>query len=61
MIRVVEEGCEIANLKDEEEICVIYDRRGLEFDHIDINLFQQCRTLYRVLTVREHVTKIFYI
>mmetsp|Transcript_8553 Transcript_8553/g.12767 ORF Transcript_8553/g.12767 Transcript_8553/m.12767 type:complete len:307 (+) Transcript_8553:31-951(+) len=45
MIYTVEQGCKISNESEVEKVCVLYDRRGLEYEHIDIFLYQNCRNI----------------
>ena len=49
LIKTVEDGVKLANQENMDQICVIYDRRGLEFRHIDPNLFRACSDLIEKL------------
>mmetsp|Transcript_1227 Transcript_1227/g.1640 ORF Transcript_1227/g.1640 Transcript_1227/m.1640 type:complete len:240 (-) Transcript_1227:308-1027(-) len=44
IIKTVEDGMRDSNESEQDKVCVIYDRRGLEFQHIDPNLYQFCRS-----------------
>lgn len=47
LIRIVEDGLRLLHDKDgdQDKICIIYDRRGLDYDNIDTNLHQFCRNI----------------
>jgi hypothetical protein len=49
ILKTVEEGLRQADESSETKVCIIYDRRGLEFKHIDPNLYQFCRKDFEVL------------
>lgn len=43
LLRFVDEGMRRADETDQDKICIIYDRRGLEYENIDPNLYQFCK------------------
>eukprot|EP00981_Chlorochromonas_danica_P015179 scaffold10764_cov159-Ochromonas_danica.AAC.33 len=43
LVRFVEEGMKASHERAEDKICIIYDRRGLDYENIDPNLHQFCR------------------
>eukprot|EP01031_Cornospumella_fuschlensis_P033008 gene33008-39926_t len=53
LVRSVEEGLRRADASDDpslsEQVCVIYDRRGLGYAHVDPGLHQSCRKLVEEL------------
>jgi len=42
-IKTVEDGLKAVDDDEQDKVCFIYDRRGLEFKHIDPNLFNFCK------------------
>ena len=51
MIYTVEKGLQKADEEGCEEVCVLYDRRGLEFEHIDTALSHACQETVSLLQV----------
>eukprot|EP00600_Ochromonadales_sp_CCMP1393_P006258 CAMPEP_0174961800 /NCGR_PEP_ID=MMETSP0004_2-20121128/4439_1 /TAXON_ID=420556 /ORGANISM="Ochromonas sp., Strain CCMP1393" /LENGTH=287 /DNA_ID=CAMNT_0016210281 /DNA_START=162 /DNA_END=1025 /DNA_ORIENTATION=+ len=43
LLKVIDEGLMAVDDDEQDQICILYDRRGLEFEHIDPNLYQFCR------------------
>jgi hypothetical protein len=43
LIRTIEQGCQLSDEQEQETISIIYDRRGLEYKHIDPILHQMSR------------------
>jgi hypothetical protein len=46
VIRMVEQGCQLADEAGQETISIIYDRRGLDYKHIDPVLHNTMRTTF---------------
>jgi hypothetical protein len=44
LIRTVEDGCKLADENNSEELCIIYDRRCLEYSNIDPILNRMCKS-----------------
>jgi hypothetical protein len=51
MIKLVEDGLREADVLEQEEICVLYDRRGMTFDNLDPNLQAFCKPTFEKLQV----------
>ena len=51
LIKMVEEGLQATDDLEEDRMCIVYDRRGLEFQHIDPNMFNFCKPLIEEMQV----------
>lgn len=49
LLRRVEEGMIASDQAESDKICIIYDRRGLDYPHIDTNLHQSCKKIIQQL------------
>lgn len=49
IIKTVEDGLKQADERDVEEVCIIYDRRGLEFRHLDSSLHRMSQPTISIL------------
>jgi hypothetical protein len=55
LIKMVEEGLQATDDLEEDRMCIVYDRRGLEFQHIDPNMFNFCKPLIEEMQVNSQL------